>query len=588
MSFVCNEPKSRAFHVTVPSCVAIRSHTAETELDTTMSRLSSIISLCILVSLVSSISSYQYDVVIYGTTPAAITAAIQITRMGKTVAIVGPETHIGGLTTSGLGWTDCKNSKAIGGIARQFYQKIYYYYLNNSTWTSENRSHYIARRIGAQPGPAIDEKNGVQWTFEPKVAEKVFETWMKAGKIPIYRGEYLNRKKGATIVQNNTIQSFTTLSGKTFQASVFIDAGYEGDLMAAAGISYRVGRDSADDYQEPLAGKRVTIDDGYKGVDPYVIKGNVTSGLLFGIETVVNLTSPNHFTGSADPVRLQSFNFRLSLTQFKNNSIPFTRPSGYDATRYELLLRYLEAGLKSDFTTQLMPNGKTDSNSQGRISFDLLGGNYDWKKGTSYSEASYDKRKEMYDHHRDWQSGLLYTLSNDERVPASLRKRISSWGYARDEFIDNDHWPYQLYVREARRMNGEFNLIQHDAQHPHHYSNDTTIGLASYSLDSHVVRRVVVDGHIYDEGGFYFNNPTFPIPYGCMLPVSSEITNFLNPVTLSASHVAFGSVRMEPTYMILGQAAGTAAVHAIEEGKGVQSIDRQKLYDRLKKDGQSL
>lgn len=359
--------------------------------------------------------------------------------------------------------------------------------------------------------------------------------------------------------------------------------------MAAAGVTYRVGRESMKTYNENLAGKKVDMrGGGYSGVDPYVQKKNSTSGLLFGIETSV---SPNmeNFTGSSDDVRIQSFNFRLPLTRVRNNSVPFGKPENYDVTHFELLLRFFEANHTTSFTQQLMPNLKTDSNSNGQISFDLLGGQYDWKSALSYSEMSYAQRRDVYKRHKEWQQGYLYTLSTNERIPASVRKQVSTWGYAKDEFVDNGFWPYQLYVREARRMNGLYTYTQKDVQKDMNYGDDVIIGLASYSLDSHVVRRVVVSGQIYNEGGFYVGaRSASPIPYNVIVPAKTEADNFLNPVTVSASHVSLGTIRMEPTYMILGQAAGTAAVMAIEEGKAVQDIDRKALYNRLVQDKQKM
>jgi hypothetical protein len=534
-----------------------------------------------------------YDVVIYGGTSAAVTAAVQARRMGKSVVIVCPEKHLGGLTTSGLGWTDSKNGAAIGGLAREFYHRVWQFYNDPAQWHKQTRDSYIAQRIGAQPGPAIDEAKQVMWTFEPHAAERVVEDWLASEKIPVFREEWLDRKKGVG-KKGKQITSLTMLSGKHFQGKMFIDAGYEGDLMAAAGVKYRIGRDSAKEFKEPLNGVRFMLkgvdkyhsDEEYPGVDPYVIPGKPESGLIAGIEGELKGPLP---LGEADPQRLQSFNYRLCLTREADNRTPIAKPDGYDENQYELLFRLLAGGSESSFTTQAMPNRKTDSNAQGRMSGDFIGGNFSAKEKWSYSEASYDQRTKILESHRRYQQGLLWTLQNHPRVPDAIRQKLSPWGLAKDEFTDNGNWPHQLYVREARRMVGEAVVTQHHVQLKKGYAVKDSIGLGSYSLDSHVARRVVIDGKIRDEGGFYvwWDKP-YPLPYGCIVPKKDDVTNLFAPTTLSATHAAFGSIRMEPTYMILGQSAATAAVLALEKGIAVQDVDYAELQKRLTADGQVL
>lgn len=535
----------------------------------------------------------EYDVVIYGGTSAAITAAVQVRRMGKSVAIVCPEKHIGGLTTSGLGWTDSKNGNAIGGLAREFYHRVWEHYQNPAAWDRQTRESYLQMKVGAQPGLAIEEGKKVMWTFEPKAAEQVMEEWLAAEKIPVFRNEWLDRAKGVQ-KQGTRIVSLITRSGKTFRGKVFIDAGYEGDLMAASGVRFRIGRDSAREFNEPLNGIRFPIkgvdkyysENEYHGIDPYVTPGNPASGLLPGIESEIKGEMP---LGDADPNRLQSFNYRLCLTQETANRVSFPKPDGYDEKRYELLFRLLAVGQESLFTTQAMPNRKTDSNSQGKMSGDYVGGSFSLAEGLHYSDASYERRNRMIEDHRHYHQGLLWTMANHERVPEALRRKASVWGLSKDEFVDNANWPYQLYIREARRMVGATVVTQHHVQMKSGYEVKDSIGLGSYSLDSHVVRRIVIDGKIRDEGGFYvwWDTP-YPLPYGCMVPRKEEVTNLFVPVTVSATHAAFGSIRMEPTYMILGQAAGTAAVLALQKNGAVQDVEYSELAKQLTKDGQVL
>lgn len=529
----------------------------------------------------------EYDVLIYGCTTAGIVAGIQVHRMKKSFALVCPESHLGGMTTSGLGWTDSKHGSAIGGIAREFYEKVYAYYKSDSAWKRETRKDYLNKGINAQPGPAIDEKNKVQWAFEPHAAEKILEDWMKAGKIEIHRGEAIDRSKGSVGVRNNQITSFKTKSGKKWEASMFIDASYEGDLMAAAGIPFRIGSEGHDDFGESLAGIQISSKSTYLGLDPYVRKGDPSSGLLPGIERSIP-ASHNH-NGSSDVGRLQPFNYRLSLTQEKENKIPFFKPQGYDERTHELLLRYIEAGhVKGFFTLQLMPNLKTDSNSAGDVGTDLMGGNYNHEKGTTYLDASDEERVAIVQKHKLYTQGLLWTLANHPRVPKATRDSVGRFGYAKDEWTSHDYWPYELYIREGRRMKADYTMTQADAQSPKK-RDDSIVGLGSYTLDVHEVERLVIDGTVYNEGLVHtpLDRP-FPIWYSSLVPARGGISNFVNPITVGSSHIAFASLRMEPTYMIMAQSAATAAVHALEQCVPVQNVDRRKLSARLAQDKQKL
>lgn len=370
---------------------------------------------------------------------------------------------------------------------------------------------------------------------------------------------------------------------------MFIDAGYDGDLMAAAGISYRVGRERASEFDESWAGILIHKKGArYQGVDPYVKKGQPSSGLLEGIEQVIdNAYELNH---QADPVRLQSYNYRLSLTQNPDIKIPFHKPDGYSEASYELLFRYIERGYNgSFFTTQLMPNGKTDSNANGAVSTDLMGGNYDDVASTNYADDGYEQREAIAQKHKTYQQGFFWTLANHRRIPIEVRNYVGQWGYAEDEWASNDHWPYETYIRESRRMRGVHTMTQSDIQNSRLYHNDSVIGLGCYSLDVHELRRVVINDQIYDEGQIHAPLVApYTIPFGSIIPHSRQATNFLNPVTLSSTHVALSSIRMEPTYMILGQSAATAAVLAIEQGVAIQDVGRRELSARLEADDQIL
>ncbi|KAG5798370.1 hypothetical protein H9Q69_002608 [Fusarium xylarioides] len=523
----------------------------------------------------------QYDVVIYGNTVAAIAAAVQTKRMKKSVAIVFPGNTLGGLTTSGLGWTDSKKGSSIGGIAREFYGKVYTYYQKTSPWTQETRSQYIARKIGAQPGPAIDESKKVQWTFEPKVAESILEKWMKDGKVPIFRNQPIDRSSSGVTKKNGQITSFRTTKGSVFKGKMFIDASYEGDLMEAAGISYSTGRESISDYNEDAAGFRPGGTDQLSKVDPWKKKGDTRSGLIEGVGRVVK--DAVSIKGKGDDYRLQSYNFRMTLTKQTNNRIPFTKPADYVESRYELLFRYYESGYTgTPFTSQLMPNIKTDSNAQSQLSTDMIGANYN--DDGNYALWSYDKRRQIYLTHKSYTQGFFWAMANHPRIPKSLRDRVNEWGYAKDEYTKNGNWPYEIYIREGRRMNGVYTMRQSDIQTPPSRPNHS-IGMGAYSLDVHQVERIVVNGEIRDEGKVHIATPgPFNIPLQALLPKPSDATNFLNPVTMSATHIAYSAIRMEPTYMVMGQGAATAACLAIDQGVNIQDVDMSTMIARLKAD----
>ncbi|MYB52258.1 MAG: FAD-dependent oxidoreductase [Acidobacteriia bacterium] len=518
-----------------------------------------------------------FDVVVYGGTSAAVTAAVQVRRMGKSVVVVSPDRHLGGLSSGGLGWTDTGDKSVIGGLAREFYHRIWLHYEDPEAWRWQARSEYGNRGQGT---PALDGAQRTMWIFEPHVAEKVFEDLVAEHGIDVRRDEWLDRSSGVH-VEDGRIRSIATESGARFSGSAFIDATYEGDLMAAAGVSYTVGREGKDSYGEEWAGvQKDARHHGHffpHGVDPYVTPGDPASGLLPRISP-----EPPGENGSADH-RIQAYCFRLCLTRVPENHVPFPRPEAYDPSQYELILRVFATGWRETFRKfDPIPNGKTDTNNHGPFSTDNIGTNY------AYPEASYEARKAIVAEHETYQKGLLYFLANDRRVPADVREEFAQWGLARDEFTENGNWPHQLYIRESRRLLGEFVITEHECLAKRAVPD--SVGMGSYAMDSHNVQRYVTAGGFVQNEGDIGVKPLRPygIAFGSLKPRRQEVTNLLVPVCVSASHIAYGSIRMEPVFMILGQSAATAAVLAIEEGVAVQDLEYDKLRDRLLADGQIL
>jgi hypothetical protein len=520
----------------------------------------------------------EADIVIYGGTSAAVISAVQAQRMGKSVIVVSPDIHLGGLSSGGLGWTDTGNNSVIGGLSREFYQRIWRYYEKPEAWKWQKRSEYGNRGQGT---PAMDGKERTMWIFEPHVAEQVFEDLINEHKINVYRDEWLNRERGVE-KDLNRIRSITTLSGGIYRGKVFIDATYEGDLMAAGGVSYHVGREANSVYNENWNGIQVGIlhhdhHFGNRKISPYVTPGDPTSNLLPGISAA----DPGK-KGDGDH-RVQAYCFRMCLTDHPDNRVPFPKPEGYDPGQYELLLRVLNSGWRDVFNKfDPIPNRKTDTNNHGPFSTDYIGMNY------NYPDGSYERRREIIKNHETYQKGLMYFLANDPRVPEDIHNRMSEWGLSKDEFVDNGYWPHQLYIREARRMIGEYVTTENDIQGKRQVPNP--IGLGSYTMDSHNVQRYVTsDGFVQNEGdiGVHPKKP-YQIAYGSIVPKKSECENLLVPVCLSSSHIAFGSIRMEPVFMILGQSAATAACFAIDDDVTVQDVNYDKLKKRLIDDKQRL
>ncbi|MFD1142029.1 FAD-dependent oxidoreductase [Larkinella insperata] len=518
------------------------------------------------------------DVIIYGGTSAAVTAAVQVKKMGKTVIIVSPDKHLGGLSSGGLGFTDTGNKEVIGGLARQFYQRLYQHYQKPDSWTWQKREEYGNKGQGT---PALDGSNRTMWIFEPHAAEQVFEDFVQEYKLTVYRNEWLDRSPNGITKKDGKIQSFRTLSGTVYQGAMFIDATYEGDLMAAAGVSYHVGREANQVYGETWNGVQTEVfQHGHyfkANVSPYNVPGDPQSGLLPEVSA-----DPPGAKGAGDH-KIQAYCFRLCLSNHPDNRVPFPKPEGYDPARYELLARVFDAGWRETFQKfDPIPNRKTDTNNHGPFSSDYIGKNYD------YPEASYERRKQIIQDHERYQKGLLYFMANDPRMPKEVQEKVKEWGLARDEFTDNGNWPHQLYIREARRMKGVFVMKEADALGKTVVPDP--VGMGSYALDAHNSQRYVKsDGFVQNEGdiGVHPDKP-YSIAYGSILPKEEECGNLLVPVCVSSSHIAYGSIRMEPVFMILGQSAATAAVLALNSKISPQRLPYQKLKEALLNDKQRL
>ncbi len=525
----------------------------------------------------AKLETYEADIIIYGGTSAAITAAIQAYEMARSVILVSPDKHLGGLSSSGLGFTDTGNKEVIGGLARRFYQMIYNHYEKPSSWNWQNRSDYGNK---GQGNPAIDGEKRTMWIFEPHAAEEAFNLMLFNSKVWVFRDEWLDRQNGV-VKENGSIISIKTLSGKMFVGKVFIDATYEGDLMAAAGIKYTVGREANSVYNEKWNGVQAGVfQHGHyfkDKIDPYKIPGNPSSGLLPRISA-----EPVKENGTGDK-KIQAYCYRLCLTQKPENKVPITKPEGYDSTQYELLARLSSARWNEFFGKyDPIPNLKTDVNNHGPMSFDNIGMNWD------YPEASYERRKEILLEHQRYQKGLLYFMATDKHIPDTVRLTMNKWGFAKDEFTDNSNWPYNIYVREARRMIGVYVMTENEVLGKKDVPRP--IGMGSYAMDSHNVQRYVTsEGFVQNEGDIGVNpDKPYQIDLGAILPLKDQCKNLLVPVCVSSSHIAFGSIRMEPVFMILGQSAGTLASMAVSKKSTIYDIPYNELKARLIKDGQIL
>ena len=520
---------------------------------------------------------YTADIIIYGGTSAAIIAAVEVVKSGKTVLIVSPDQHLGGLTSGGLGFTDTGNKAVIGGLSREFYHRVWLHYKDAAAWNWQNQSDFGNKGQGTV---AMDGEFRTMWLFEPHVAEKVFEDFVRENNIKVLRGEWLDRNK-EVVKKKGKIISFSTLSGKVFKGKMFIDATYEGDLMAVAGINFHVGREGNAKYNETFNGVQTGVfqhDHHFKSnISPYKIKDDPSSGLL----PYISAEPPGEF-GAADK-KIQAYCFRMCMTNHPENSVAFPKPDNYDASKYELLLREFNTGRNDWFSKfDVLPNKKTDTNNHGAFSSDFIGMNYD------YPEADYQRRAEIIKQHYDYQAGLLWFVANDLRVPDAIRTKMASYGLAKDEFKDNNHWPHQIYVRESRRMIGDYITTEHDVMQ--RIETPESIGMGSYHIDSHNTQRYVTsEGYVQNEGDIGVKPPgPYRISYGSIVPKKEECTNLFVPVCVSSSHIAYGSIRMEPVFMILGQSAAVAACLAIDEKCAIQDVSYNQLKKLLENKNQIL
>ena len=500
----------------------------------------------------------EADVVIYGGSPAGLIAAVAAAREKASVVVVEPTKHLGGMVTGGLTSTDVGNPATIGGLALEFFDRCGKYY------------------------PTLPK-----WYGEPHIYQEVFATMVREAGVEVVTGQRLKSitKEGARIT------GFTTEDGTAYTGKVFVDATYEGDLMARAGVSYIVGRESRETYGEALAGFRPekvrefsheVMTQGCPcvgGNGPHYVHGAPKKiDALENGQPVSGVVRSSAAPGSADRLT-QSYNFRICVTQQPKNLVAWPKPLNYDARRYTLLLRLIEAypGIPFSRIVHLgkVANGKYDLNAQGLFSTDYVGGNID------YPDGDYATRDRIWQDHLDYVQGLFWFLAHDERVPAKLRAETASWGLCKDEFTDNANWPYHLYVREARRMIGETVVVQKDLQRA--ITKPDSVGMGSFIIDSHIVQRLVdTDGTVIDEGAFDAPARPYQLPYTCLTPKRAECENLLVPVCLSASHIAYCSIRMEPIYMAMGHASGLAAVMALRGKQPVQAIDVAALRTQLK------
>jgi hypothetical protein len=533
------------------------------------------------ISFASHAKETETDVCIYGGTPAGIAAAIQASRLGDQVVLLAFGDHLGGLTSGGLGATDIGNKAAIGGISREFYGRIARHYSHDSAWTVETRSEYFSRKRGGQVGASeLNGPNATMWTFEPHVAEQIFRAMLQDAKVPVHFNQRLaGVKKDALALLSISLQN-----GDVYRARVFIDATYEGDLMALTGVSFHVGREANAQYGETLNGVRAQTPahQFQVPVDPFVKPGDPSSGLLPFVQS-----GDGGKPGDGD-AKVQTYNYRLCFTTNAGNRLPNTPPPNYDSAKYELLARYLEALVAAGKKPQLrefwnpiwMPNGKTDINNNGGFSTDFIGANYD------YPNATYAVRERMRQEHENYTRGFITFLATSPRVPEDMRREMQQWGPAKDEFQDTDGWPNQMYVREARRMVSDYVMTERNCRGA--VKADDSVGLGAYNMDSHNCQRIVKNGHVENEGDVQVGVRPYPISYRSIMPKASECGNLLVPVCLAATHIAYGSIRMEPVFMILGQSAATAAHLALAAKVPVQKVDYQKLRERLLADQQVL
>jgi len=491
------------------------------------------------------------DLVVYGATASGVVTAYAAAKEGLHVILLEPGSHVGGMVTGGLSATDVAYFPIIGGYARDFYR--------------EAAEHYGVHTLNKHS----------DWLSEPKVGEAIFHEWLKKAGVEVRFHERIKEKDGVT-KSGTHLRSITTEDGKVWQAKIFADCSYEGDLMAQMGVKYTVGREGTEVYNEDLAGIRVDTPKHqflWK-ISPYNEKGKLMPEVDPG---------PMGVNGSGDR-KVQTYNFRLILTNDPANKLPWTKPEGYDSAQFELLAKYLtewkehmhrEPRMGDVMNPVAIPNKEADFNNNGAFSTDYIG--HSWE----YPDASYAERQKIWDAHLLYTKAFLWFLASDPRVPKPLQDEVNRWGRAKDEFIDTDSWPNQLYIREGRRMIGMYVMKQSDLQT--NRTKPDSIAMGSYNSDSHNIQRVAMpDGGVRNEGDVQVSVKPYEIAFGTILPMKSQTDNLLVPVCLSASHVAYSSVRMEPQYMMMGQAAGVTAALAIRGKIPVQDVSIATLQEKLR------
>lgn len=503
------------------------------------------------------------DVLVYGGTPSGVMAAVAAARMGAHVALLEPGTQLGGMVSSGLGCTDFGHKAVIGGLPLEFFE-----------------------RVGGHYGDPI------AWYFEPHVAEEAFQGMARDAGVKVFYQHRLDERDGVSR-DGPHITAVTAENGARFPAQVFIDASYEGDLMAQSKVSFTWGREGWEEFNETLAGVVGPADTsaGHRFLFP-VSAYDEHGKLLPEISA-----EPRGEVGAGDR-KIQAYNFRMCLTMDRDNQAPFPEPAHYDPHRYTLLKRLIDAigdargsaarfhearrGARNNLVKlDVMPNGKTDINNNGPFSTDYIGGSWE------YPTAGYHRRQEIWQAHFDYVAGFFYFLAHDSQVPAELRAEVGAWGLAKDEFVDSHNWPPQLYVREVRRMRGGFVMTQRDAESE--IEKDDSIGMGSYNMDSHNVQRFVTSsGTVQNEGDVESHVLPYQIAYRVLLPKPAECQNLLSPVCCSATHIAYGTLREEPAFMVMGHAAGVAAKLAVDSHQAVQKVDLRSLQDALRKQGAVL
>ncbi|MDP3913819.1 MAG: FAD-dependent oxidoreductase [Bacteroidota bacterium] len=518
-----------------------------------------------------SASVYQnqssFDIVIYGGTPAGLAAAIQVARLGKTVAIIEPDSHIGGIIVNGLGGTDIDNHKefqnslAVGGIALEFYRKVAKHYGRLNEFDDKHKNKV---------------KDESLWRFEPHVAEKIIKGWINEYPITLFLNTRLKEGKASVQKAGTNISHVETEDGRVFTAKVFIDATLEGDLLANAGVSTTWGRESNSLYGETKNGiqAETTYRQFQVKVDPYIVQGKSSSGVIPTIQDEA-FGRP----GEGDK-SIQAFCFRMCLTKDEANRIPFKKPENYDRNQYEIYLRYLKAGGKLYTPIARIPNNKTDLGAWHDLSHNLYGMNRDYPAG------NYEVRQRIFRQHKTFTQGLFYFLANDTEVgqlDAELQQTWKQWGLCKYEFTDNEGWPRQFYVRDGRRMVSDYVITEHHTNLTNPLIAEDPVAVAFWPPDLHSARRIVKDGYAYNEG-FVFGGDSwrpFGISYRALVPRDKECTNLLTPTCPSSSHVAYGAIRIEFTYMAMGQACAVAAVLAIVNNTSVQNVNYKTLSNLL-------